>query len=122
MKIIYHETKSYEIIRKNILLYSILLRKINFSLFEKNYELIISIRNRNYPNHELITFIIDRHNVYFIFRNTDELFLKNNGTENCFHEKLISFDIDPSTVKSFLAQMSHDYECSVILLLNVSGD
>lgn len=35
-----------------------------------------------------------------------------------FSQSLISFDIDPSSIKaSLLAQMSHDYECSVILLL-----
>jgi len=35
-----------------------------------------------------------------------------------FLQSLISYDIDPSSIKaSLLAQMSHDYECNVILLL-----
>lgn len=58
---------------KFIFLYSVQLRKSKFFVIRM-------------PSNELIIFIIVPRNVYFILRNSDELFLKNNGIENCFHK------------------------------------
>lgn len=48
-------------------------------------------------NYELIIFIIVRvvYNIYFVFHHSGEILLMNNDIENCFHESLVSFDIDP---------------------------
>jgi len=41
----------------------------------------------------------------------------NNNDRKLFLQSLVNSDIDPSSMKtSLLAQMSHDYECNVILL------